>query len=132
MCPLEEICPQCIANGSAIKVGYCSFSGSVSDKMMQHDQKIEELYGKTPKVSSWNEFEWPDHCDDFCQYNGDKTVEEFRSENEIELINKFINWKPTIEDIVSIKMNYAVPSMVSVHKFFCLTCKKEILILDLG
>ena len=132
MCPLEEICPQCISDGSAIKVGYQSFSGSVREQMLKHEDKVIELYGKTPRVSCWNEFDWPDHCDDFCQYYGDKPVDEIRSEEAYELISKFVNWKPDQDDIVHLKNNYVVPSMASVHKFVCMVCSKELLVFDLG
>jgi uncharacterized protein len=132
MCHLDEICPQCVYDGSAIKVGYRSFSGSVSDRMMQYEEKVIELYGKTPEVSCWNEFEWPDHCDDFCQYYGDKPVDEVKSEKAEDLMAKFINWQPSHEDIEHLKLNYVVPNMASVHKFVCLVCAKEFLVLDLG
>lgn len=81
------ICMECVANGSAAE----KFNGSFiqdADKRVSDDEKVEELFKRTPGYVSWQGEHWLTCCDDYCQFIGDVGIKEL---DEIGITDEVIN-----------------------------------------
>ena len=73
----EELCPWCIADGSAAKKYQLVFvrPGFLASNNLQGDI-VSTVTCRTPGYSSWQEPVWLCHCEDACVFCGDLTEEE--------------------------------------------------------
>lgn len=74
---VQNLCPNCIANGKAAQ----KYNGSfIQDAETVSDiEKTEELFQRTPGLITWQGEYWLAHCDDYCAfiaYVGTKELEE--------------------------------------------------------
>lgn len=65
---IGELCPWCIADGSAHARLGASF----------HDSSSEEVDLRTPRFLTWQDWFWPDHCGEAAVYLGQPRLGELR------------------------------------------------------
>ena len=128
---VENICPWCIADGSASK----KFDGLFSDPHPLAEAGISkdiitEVCTKTPGYNSWQQEEWQHHCDDACEFHGDAHKEELISleqDSLTEFLNKEMitlsNWEKMLE-------YYERGGNPAVYKFKCRHCPVIIYTMD--
>ncbi|MBE9103186.1 CbrC family protein [Vacuolonema iberomarrocanum] len=70
----DQLCPWCIADGSAAKKFDAAFSDDYSLIHEGIDQSIvDEVTQRTPGFDTWQQEVWLTHCNDACQFLGDAT-----------------------------------------------------------
>jgi uncharacterized protein CbrC (UPF0167 family) len=80
----EEICPWCIADGSAHDEFDATF---VDDSAFSDDVPFaaaEEITERTPGFSAWQTEQWPGCCDDATAFLQPAGIKELRQEQELE------------------------------------------------
>ena len=65
---IQAICPQCVANGEAAKKFDGDFIQDAEVEKVSDEQRIDELFHRTPGYHSWQGEYWLACCDDFCAY----------------------------------------------------------------
>lgn len=126
---IDSVCVHCINSGKAHKKFECEFNIIKYNSIKEQD-KINELVYQTPGIFSWQEFDWLEHCDDFCAYLGKvkwKDIQHLEEEmkEELELHTKEYS-NSTVEDLIEALNRY-----MDGHLFQCLHCGKYKLKLDL-
>lgn len=87
---VENICPWCIADGSAA----AKFEGEFHDCYMESDVSEEDedkLMKRTPGHSSWQPQEWPVHCGSPCAFVapvGMKEITELKADVSEDLVKQ--------------------------------------------
>ncbi len=71
---VKNICPWCIADGSAAAKFGVSFVSTTETPLPAEVE--EELYERTPKILSWQDLSWKTCCNDAAVYVGVKAWEE--------------------------------------------------------
>jgi len=127
---IENICPWCIADGSAAEKFGCVFN-DVSDIDGIPPERIDELTRRTPGLSTWQDLDWPTHCNDFYsfvdyviwpkikQMGIEKEIEQDLSENDSDF------------SVKEIKKGLHATSSMRGYLFRCLHCGKYHLHVDL-
>jgi len=70
------ICPWCIADGTAAEKWNGSFNETAEAIAEERDQEIREC---TPNMETWQDLQWPCHCNDACCYLGQPDAAELRA-----------------------------------------------------
>jgi uncharacterized protein len=128
---VDDLCPQCIADGSAAQKFNVYFSDDlplISAGIKQ--EIIDEIIFRTPSFPSWQQEIWLSCCDDACEFHGDlerdyllhlssDTEKLFRDENEIgeRLWGRMIS-------------SYVPGGDIAIYKFVCRHCQSVKLGLD--
>lgn len=115
----EELCPWCIADGSAAQKLGCSFiqdleaevPGSVFDEIMQ----------RTPGYETWQGEYWMCHCNDACIFLGEMTGERFAAVPDI-IFDKYASENGFIEAWRGAREKYVRATDASVYEFRCAHC----------
>lgn len=91
----EQICPWCIADGSAANKYDASFTdgagiGACGDGQAVPDHVSEEVTRRTPGFSGWQQEQWFTHCGDAAVFLGAAGYEELQQlgKNAIEAIQE--------------------------------------------
>jgi uncharacterized protein CbrC (UPF0167 family) len=122
---VEDLCPWCIADGSAAEKYEATFVDDLPLVEAELDEEIiEAVTCRTPGYISWQQEAWLTCCGDACEFHGDlekaelailpeDTISEFRDEHEIdeEL------WK-------SLQAHYEPKGSPAIYKFVCRHCRK--------
>ncbi len=128
---IDDLCPQCIADGSAAQKFGLQFSDDLPLLRAGIRQEIiDEIIFRTPSFVSWQQEVWLSCCDDACEFRGDLEREEllnlssdaeklFRDEHEI----SEMWWKNLIS-------NYVPGGDAAIYKFVCRHCQSVKLGLD--
>ena len=62
---IDVICDECIKSGFACK----KFNGSFNEaRKIDNIDAFNEIVHKTPRIPAFQEFIWPDCCNDMCKY----------------------------------------------------------------
>ncbi len=77
---IEDICPWCIADGSAAEKFDVVFNDTPSDVPDDVASEIEE---RTPEFPSWQQGMWLSHCDDACVFVGSPDWEQLQQMPDI-------------------------------------------------
>lgn len=72
----EQICPWCIADGSAASALNVAFACCLDINGSVPDVALEELSLRTPGYVSFQGEAWLAHCNDVCRFLGDATLEQ--------------------------------------------------------
>jgi uncharacterized protein CbrC (UPF0167 family) len=122
---VEDLCPWCIADGSAARKFDASF---VDDHPLAQaglkSEIIDEVAHRTPGYISWQQESWLTCCEDACEFHGDLRKEElpilpadtlvaFRTEHRID--DRV--WEQLLE-------SYEPGGSPSIYKFVCRHCRK--------
>ncbi|MCK7633214.1 MULTISPECIES: CbrC family protein [unclassified Shewanella] len=134
----EYICPWCIANGEArekFEIEFSSIMPAVIDpknpiSINCPDSAFEELLYRTPGFSSYQEIEWPNHCEDFCVFHGVATIGDIQkiSKEEEERLYK-TTWMDEGE-LRSCQNGNPEEELHYFFKFVCLKCGEIMLQVD--
>ena len=126
---LKVICLDCVADGSAaskFNVSFVDHAEKVSDQ-----NKVDELFHKTPGYNSWQGENWLACCDDFCEYLGRVGIDEL---NDLGLTDELIaNYQERANkevDIDYIKNNLTKDGDMNGYLFRCSHCDKYHLWID--
>ena len=118
----ESLCPWCIADGSAAKLG-ASFSDDLP--LMEGEvgeDIIQEVCARTPGYTAWQQDEWLCHCEDACEFHGDATPEDLANASE----DTRLAWQGlyglTEDDWSRITKSYTPRGDQAFYKFVCRHC----------
>lgn len=138
---IERICPWCIANGEAHEKFQVSFATPpiYSDDMELMDESFrvscskeahQELVHRTPGFPVFNEVDWLECCNDFCEYHGIATVGDFKkiSDKEKERFKKTA-WHPE-EAIELLQKGRDEEEHCYYLKFVCIKCGEIMFSID--
>lgn len=67
---VEDICPWCIADGSAAEKFDGMFQDDASCEEVDNGDYTDELIHRTPGYCGWQQEEWLSHCGDYCTFVG--------------------------------------------------------------
>lgn len=72
-----DICPWCIADGSAAR----RYDGSFHDVYAMGEagikpEVLDEIAYRTPGYPTWQDSQWMHHCGDACEFHGDASAED--------------------------------------------------------
>jgi uncharacterized protein CbrC (UPF0167 family) len=67
---VHDLCPWCIADGSAAKKYDGEFTDSEGAEDVDDYKMQIELMARTPGYIAWQQEKWPSHCGDFCSFRG--------------------------------------------------------------
>ncbi|HZS47381.1 MAG TPA: CbrC family protein [Blastocatellia bacterium] len=119
----EQICPWCIADGSAAAKFDATFTDDVSLFSAGLDKNIiEEITKRTPGYTSWQSEVWLECCNDACAFHGDASTEDLESlkgKQLKKLLSELDMEKDEWEDFVS---EYEPGGEPALYKFVCLHC----------
>ena len=76
---VDNICPNCIANGEAARKYDASFIQGAEWEGEPDKEKDEELFCRTPGYISWQGEYWLSCCDDYCAYLGTVGTKELKA-----------------------------------------------------
>ncbi len=113
------LCLDCIANGEAAK----KFDGTfVQDAdVISDEEKIKELFERTPGYSSWQGENWRACCNDYCAFIGDTDYDALKELDDFDDIVKEYEDSREME-----KMEEQLEDgYLSVYLFKCLHCGKH-------
>jgi uncharacterized protein len=119
----DNLCPWCIADGSAAATFAADFSddhslyrAGVSRDVIDHVSK------QTPGYSCWQSQQWQAHCNDACVFHGDATVDDVASASPatIEAWKTEYNMKDV--DWVNLTDGYEPKGHSAFYKFVCRHC----------
>lgn len=122
----DNICPWCIADGSAAKKFEAEFTTIPADinAVYADGFDLKEFTERTPGYISWQEQEWLIHCGDICEFHGDFSKEDLRK-NAVE-------WKQYVsttlglgeQELEEILAHYDPKKGVdpAFYKFVCRNC----------
>lgn len=74
-----QFCPWCVADGTAHKRYGVTFNEVEAGASAE---ATAEVCARTPGVLSWQDWDWPTHCDDVGVYLGEPTGAELRGNRE--------------------------------------------------
>lgn len=130
---VENICPWCIADGTAAE----KFSGTFNNFGCDIDSDIishnttEEVMKRTPGFSTYQEENWQTHCDDACELLGLATAKDFKNISNSEK-DRIVN--NSYLDDSEFKYLQELDSNIELDEFFkfrCLHCGELRFMLDL-
>lgn len=135
----NSICPWCISNGDAhrmFQIEFASLMPAVIDpkkpvEIQCSSEAFDELLHKTPGFSSYQEIEWPNHCEDFCEYHGIAKVADLRRISAEEKNRIFeTSWidDSELNDCLESKDTEELHHFI---KFVCRSCGEVLLQVDL-
>lgn len=137
---IGKVCPNCIADGSAAKKYDCEFTtisevddndeSEDEDKLIS-DDKIDELFHRTPGFYGIQETGWLRHCGDFCEFLGGVSwdnIVELGIEKEIE--SDYLDTYKDGVDFEEVKQSLKIGGYIGGFLFHCPKCGKYRLLLD--
>jgi uncharacterized protein CbrC (UPF0167 family) len=124
----ENICPWCIADGSAASKFDASFSDNYPlIKAGLPAAIVEEVHLKTPGYISWQQDSWLSHCNDACEFHGDAStndISEVTSDTKTEWKREYNLDEQDWRDITD---RYEPGGDPAFYKFICRHCKVVLL-----
>ncbi len=127
---VNEICPWCIADGSAAK----KFNATFVDDFFLRKGKINEsiileVTQRTPGFHSWQSEIWLFHCNDACAFLGEASKDEVTSIVENNLV--VVGGENIEKDAMNtIARQYAPKDSPAFYKFICLHCSQSLFAMD--
>lgn len=127
-------CPWCVYDGSAAEKFKSEFVSLYEENPGISQDCIDELTHRTPSILTWQDFEWPAHCNDFYEFINYVTWDDITKlgiEKELEqdlLENEWLreaNW--TVSELKEVLCK---GSSLQGYLFRCLHCGKYHLHID--
>jgi uncharacterized protein len=119
----DNVCPWCVADGSAAQKYDAYFVGSHPLLSAGISRAIvDEVTEQTPGYFCWQSDNWQSHCNDACVYHGDATVEDIAnaSRASIEAWKAEYDMKDT--DWSLFADGYEPKGHAAFYKFVCRHC----------
>lgn len=119
----RNICIDCVHSGQANQKFDYTFNEGY-DSPIDNQEAIDELSKRTPNIPTFQDFPWPDCCNDFLRYlrvctDKDLKNQEILSDLEETFDEEWINFK----DLFNIHPSYLL-------LYRCLHCGKHYIIVD--
>lgn len=133
---LEHVCEPCLAGGRIADLGFQTNEGAAGPP----PDRREELERRTPGLVTWQDFDWPTHCDDYCRFErevGQEELDAVSDGNGYEFFQRHlhpdwrehqIEWEWVPRQAPSSREESNSPS---VYYFRCLVCETPQLIWDI-
>ena len=128
----DNICPWCIADGSAAAKFNAKFAGVYPLFQAGVARTIvDEVSMRTPGYVCWQENHWQSHCGDACAFHGDATIEDVANASRatIDAWKTESNMKD--EDWARLTDGYEPKGHVAFYKFVCRHCEMVLFSWDL-
>lgn len=128
-----EICPWCIADGSAA----ARYDGSFHDVYVMEEagvkpEVLDEIACRTPGYPTWQDSHWLHHCGDACEFHGDASAEDI-SEATAATREHWAEYNGmTVDDWSWAAVGYAPGGDTGFYKFVCRGCKQVLLAWDMS
>lgn len=118
---VNAICCDCIKDGSACK----KFKGNFNDAIeMDNASAMEELLTRTPPLPTYQNFFWPECCEDFCKFLRVCSPSDLKDEKILsDLKETYDEEEVSFEELSLINPYYIL-------LFQCLKCGKHHIIID--
>ena len=121
----EQLCPWCIADGSASDRYDAMFcDGHSLSKAGLTAEIIAEVTRRTPGYISWQGEDWLSCCDDACEFHGDLPHDELRSLSGAALDSFLASTGWTAAQLKEFAPNYQPGGSPAIYKFICRQCKQ--------
>jgi uncharacterized protein CbrC (UPF0167 family) len=120
---IENLCPECIENGSAAKKFKVEFSdGYPLAQVGLAKEIVEEVIFRTPGFISWQQEVWLACCDDACEFHGNLSKDEFKNLSS-EKIAKFREDHDIGDKLWgALSSSYVPKGNLAIYKFVCRHC----------
>ena len=128
---VDNICPWCIADGSAAKKYNGEFVAGVDNPEILSETILDELFTRTVSFSSFQEEMWLTHCNDACEFHGLAKTSDVKKISEEEIQSLVNNSSLTREEIKGIQQEDDNVEQHYLFKFVCRHCDKIRLLEDL-
>lgn len=116
------ICHECIQSGLACE----KYDGSFNEaNQIDNVDAYDEVVYKTPVIPTYQEFIWPDCCNDMCKYLRRCTQDDFKNNKIMQDLEQTYQ-----DEYVSLEELKTFPEE-NILLFQCLHCGKYFVILDL-
>lgn len=128
----DNICPWCIADGSAAQKFEANFAGAhpLLIKGIARDI-VDEVTKRTPGYFCWQSDNWQVHCNDACVYHGDASVEDIGNASKETIVAWKTEYAMMNEDWASFADGYEPKGHSAFYKFVCRHCAVVLLSWDL-
>lgn len=124
---VECICPKCVASGEAAERFDGSFVQDAEVAKVSNEEKIKELFSRTPGYVSWQGEYWLACCDDFCAYIGDVGTTELEEMGIADEVFEEYDARNEYEDA---RLYLVKEGTMAGYLFQCFHCKKYHLWVD--
>jgi uncharacterized protein CbrC (UPF0167 family) len=120
----EQLCPWCIADGSASERYDAMFCDDHPlTKAGLAADIIAEVTRRTPGYVSWQGESWLSCCNDACEFHGDVSREELRSLSGAALDCLIAGTGWTAAQCAKLAQHYQPGGSPAIYKFVCRHCK---------
>lgn len=121
----DQLCPWCIADGSAVERFDAMFCDDHSlTKAKLAPEIIEEVTRRTPGYISWQGEDWLSCCDDACEFQGDASRDEILALSGTALDRFLKSTGLTAAHFDELAPNYRPGGSPAIYKFVCRHCKQ--------
>ncbi len=119
----SQLCPWCIADGSAARTLGASFADSypLNRAGIAHSL-IEEVNLRTPGYFSWQGESWLSHCADACEFHGNASIKDVANASEETKAAWRHEYKLDDKTWVRIAEHYQPKGHQAFYKFVCRHC----------
>ena len=124
---IDCICPQCVANGQASQKFKGEFIQDAEIDKVDDQEKIDELFKRTPGYLSWQGEYWLACCKDFCAYVGEVGTKELE---EMEIADEVFTEYEDRNEYENVREYLVKQGSMSGYLFRCLHCGKYHLWVD--
>ena len=119
---VDVICDECVKSGLACE----KFDGTFNDaNEIDNVEALDEIVHKTPVLPTYQEFIWPDCCNDMCKYLRRLTKKDLKDAKIMQDLQQTYD-----DEFVSLEELKTFPSE-NILLFQCPHCSKHYVILDL-
>lgn len=103
-------------------------------------ERVQELKHRTPHLPTWQDWDWPVHCDDFCRFErivGQKDIRALAGGNDADAFLKEHLYEPDGESLSLADVRPDSPEdnttsySLEVYQFVCRTCAKPLFCWDI-
>src|SRR5436305_7786129 len=127
----EQLCPWCIADGSAATKFDAMFSDAHT--LIEEgvpDKVVEEVTRRTPGYDSWQQEVWLACCGDACEFHGDVSRAELQALSGNILDKILAEWEWSSSEWAEFIKHYQPGGDPAVYKFVCRHCEQPQYSLD--
>lgn len=120
---VENLCPWCIADGSAAKKFDAEFVDArplIEDGVPE--DVIEEVTRRTPGFVSWQQEVWLSCCGDACEFHGEISRDELLALPESVLARLKSEHELSDDILTCIREHYEPEGSPAIYKFNCRRC----------
>jgi hypothetical protein len=119
-----DLCPWCIADGSAAATLDASFAdGYPLSRAGVSKDVIEEVTLRTPGFESWQQETWLSHCGDACEFRGDATTEDVTEASNATKQHWMLENDLGEPEWAEITDGYSPGGDPAIYKFVCKHCR---------